>query len=58
MDQQSGQKSDQKSMEVELKIWECASTEKPKETWQLNVIPYNGWDPGTENEYQVKAKEI
>ena len=45
-------------MEVELKIWECASTEKPKETWQLNVIPYNGWDPGTENEYQVKSKEI
>ena len=32
MDQQSGQKSDQKSMEVELKIWECAITEKPKET--------------------------
>lgn len=29
---QSGQKSDQKSMEVELKTWECASIEKRKET--------------------------
>lgn len=56
---QSGQDSDQESMDVESKIAECSSTEKPKDTWQFNVMLYNtGWDPGTENGHYVKSKEI
>lgn len=35
---QSGQDSDQESMDVEPKIGECSSIEKPKDTWQYNVM--------------------
>ena len=36
----------------------CHSQDEPEETGQLNGTLYPGWDPRTENSYQVKAKEI
>ena len=35
----------------------CHSQEKPKETWQLNVIRCWGWGPGTNERHQIKKKK-
>ena len=35
----------------------CHSQEKPKETWQLNVITCSGWGPGTNKRHQIKKKK-
>ena len=38
-------------------VRKCHSQEEDKETRQLNVIWYPGWDPGAEKGHQQKTSE-
>lgn len=51
---QNGQ-SHQKQGEV----WEAVVPKRsPKEIWQVSIMWYSEWDPGTEKEHYGKAKDI